>query len=201
MFAAPSKKPTRKPDGTGPGISSSSSSTISDGSSSDSSGGPPPIPGDGGPGSGSKPSDGGGDNPSKSDSQSSNAPDGSHPPAPRPVPDKINRDVMYYRGSRVIVQNNCFVVENVKAKRQDSGFVVLEITFNQNINPRSLNDSSILVNGQEVSPEIKFSFNRKGDTIKLELPCDKDVLKVKIQNLRSFGGTILAPVELTKKIL
>lgn len=74
--------------------------------------------------------------------------------------------------------------------------MTLEIHFNQNVNPLSLRNGSIMIDGEAVSEETKFIFNRKGDTLRLSVPFPNETFSLKIQEVESFDGRKIRPVEL-----
>lgn len=119
------------------------------------------------------------------------------PPAHRPphLPPAPDSDIMHYRGSRVYSGNQAFEISQIKCKRIDEKTFSLHITFNQSLNPRSVGKESIFLNGQPLPENIRFAFNRRGDTIKLLLPQLNDSFKLLIQKISSFDGKELAPIE------
>ena len=44
---------------------------------------------------------------------------------------------------------------------------------------------------------MAFSFNKKGDTIRLAIGVENEPFTVTVQNIESFDGTQLEPVEVT----
>ncbi len=122
---------------------------------------------------------------------------GTYSPAEASPAFQINAsDIINYRGSRVLYNGGDFALQNVKTRREGNEKVTVELTFNQSLNPLSVNTSSILLNGQAVSSETKFSFNKKGDTIRMDLPVELENVSITVQNVESFDGTPLAPVEI-----
>lgn len=119
-------------------------------------------------------------------------------------PSKQNENIINYRGNRTIADSTPLAVNSVKAVHTNKKNVTLEISFNQNINPRSVNIDSIFIDDSALPKETKFSFNKKGDTIKINIPLelvtDSESVLVKIQNVRSFNGTKIEPVEIFAKV-
>ena len=97
-------------------------------------------------------------------------------------------DVMHYRGNRVYAENLPFEISCIRCRRLDENLLALHIVFNQSINPRSISRESILVNGMPLPDDIRFAFNRKGDTIKIIIFQREKSFKLKIQNVTSFDG-------------
>lgn len=105
-------------------------------------------------------------------------------------------DFINYRGNRTLIPNDAFLLEEIRTERVDSLNVTLEISFNQSINPRSLSCSSIKINGETLSDKTAFAFNKKGDTVKLTIPVQKNNFTLEITDVQSFDGTVLAPIEI-----
>ena len=116
-------------------------------------------------------------------------------PQKQDLPPAPDSDIMHYRGSRVYSGNQAFEISQIKCKRIDEKTISLHITFNQSLNPRSVGKESIFLNGQPLPENIRFAFNRRGDTIKLLLPQLNDSFKLLIQKISSFDGKELAPIE------
>ena len=125
------------------------------------------------------------------------------PPPPRPQkapPAKDSENTFKYRGSRIYNENLPLKILQTKCARKEDGNVFLEIIFNQSINPRSMRPESILVNNLPVPKFSKFSFNRKGDTIKILVPMNSNSFKLKINQISSFDGKEIEQVELLVEV-
>lgn len=105
--------------------------------------------------------------------------------------------IVYYRGNRVLAENSEFTLQNVKSERLNSNEVTLEITFNQTVNPLTFTTDSILVDGEAISSKTKFSFNKKGDTIKLAVPAQNEDFSLTIKDVESYDGTVIEPTVLS----
>lgn len=114
------------------------------------------------------------------------------PPKERP---SDHSDIMHYRGIRVSPENLPFEITQIKCHRFDDKVIVIHIVFNQSINPRSILRDSILLNGKPFHENVRFAFNRKGDTIKLIVVQKENSFKLKVQNLSSFDGKELETTE------
>lgn len=108
-------------------------------------------------------------------------------------------EIIFYRGTRTLSDGEIFTLQNIKSERNENGEILLEITFNQSVNPRTFNQDSILVNGEKISSKIKFTFNKKGDTIKLTVPAKSETISLSIQNVESFDGTKIEPTQINIK--
>ena len=107
---------------------------------------------------------------------------------PRPVRPGDHNDMIYFRGARMYYDSDYFKVQDIKYERTDSETVTLQVTFSQIINPRSVKASSVIINGKPVQDDLKFSFNKKGDVIKINLPASEELLHVTIRDVLSFDG-------------
>ena len=74
------------------------------------------------------------------------------------------------------------------------------IVFNQSVNPRSVNHESFLIDDTELPDNIRFSFNKKGDTIRVVIPQDDEEFRVTVQDVSTFSGAALEPVEIIAKV-
>lgn len=131
-------------------------------------------------GFGASPS-GGSSNSSSSSSSSSSVP---------------HQNVFNYRGSRTTSTNDEFYLKSLKSRVESDDSVMLEIRFNQNVNPRSFKNDSILIDGEAVPEDTKFSFNRKGDTLRLSVPQVEQYFSLEIHEVESFDGRKIKPIEL-----
>ncbi len=104
-------------------------------------------------------------------------------------------EIIYYRGNRMLSENGDFLLENIKTERISDSQVIVEIAFNQSVNPLSFSASSFLLDGSPISESVKLSFNKKGDTIRLTLPVKEKFFSLTIQNVEAFDGTKLETVE------
>lgn len=119
---------------------------------------------------------------------------GSVPSSSAPVVPPQN--VLKYRGTRTACSKDEFRFKCVKTRAESEDSVLLEIRFNQNVNPLSFKNDSILIDGEAVSADTKFSFNRKGDTIRFSVPAVEHPFSLEIQGVESFNGIKIKPVEL-----
>ncbi len=110
---------------------------------------------------------------------------------PPPSPEKKDGVIMNYRGIRTYSVQFPLKVRNVKCSRVDENTIVIEIAFNQSIDPRSIKKASILIDGEEIEKSPRFFFNKKGDTVKFELAFCKDEFELKMQGICSFDGSVM----------
>lgn len=114
-------------------------------------------------------------------------------------------EILYYRGSRTLSDGSPLLVTQIKSTKADDLAINLEITFNQSINPKSVNHTSIFIDGKPLPDETRFSFNKKGDTIKLTLSSKKgepikDSFTLRVQNISSFDGTDMDPADIQVEV-
>ncbi len=102
---------------------------------------------------------------------------------------------MHYRGNRVSPENLPLEINLVKCIRLDENVVELQIIFNQCINPRSFRHNSIIINGSPLPKSVRFTFNRRGDTIKVILFQRQNSFKLKISDVESFDGKTIEEAE------
>jgi len=105
-------------------------------------------------------------------------------------------EILNYRGSRVLSDSESFSLQSVKTKIEKKSNLTLELSFNKSVNPHSFLSDSILIDGKPLSAQTKFSFNKKGDTIRLELPVESEKINLKIQKIESFDGKMIEELEL-----
>lgn len=113
--------------------------------------------------------------------------------------EKILPEMINYRGNRILSEGGEFVLQNVRSERTNNNEVTLEISFNQSVNPLTFSVDSILIDGAAISSKTKFSFNKKGDTIRIAVPNKGEKMNLMIQNVESFDGTVIAPVQIEVK--
>ena len=120
-----------------------------------------------------------------------------HPKGPPPKnPDKI----LKYRGTRTYNENLPLKIIQTKCAHKENEMVYLEIIFNQSINPRSVKPYNILINNKPLSPGVRFAFSKKGDRIKIILPMKVNSFKLKVLEVKSFGGAVIDPIELLVEV-
>ena len=121
-------------------------------------------------------------------------------PPPPPPPPKDQDNILNYRGNRMYSMDLPLLINSVSCSKNEDESINIMIFFNQSVNPRSVSSKSFLINGEEISSDIRFSFNKKGDTIKMDIPeCDEE-FKIKVQNIAAFNGVKIEPVEITAKV-
>jgi len=112
------------------------------------------------------------------------------------IPPHNADDLMYYRGTRTISENEPLIINRAECKKNDEKTSTLEIAFNQSINPRSVNHTSFFIDGNPLPDGTRFSFNKKGDTIKITIPVQSDSFMLSVQGILSYDGTQMEPAEI-----
>ena len=118
------------------------------------------------------------------------------PPLPPKDPDKV----FYYRGNRTYSEELPLKVKFVRCEKGEDGEIILLIFFNQSVNPRSVNHECLLIDDNELPENIRFSFNRKGDTIRVIIPEDGEEFRITVQDICAFNGVCIETVELLAKV-
>ena len=116
------------------------------------------------------------------------------PRHPRPPRDPDN--IIHYRGNRAYAENLPLEIVHTRCERKAEDFVSLVIFFNQSINPRTIGHDSFFFNNRPLPFGTRFNFNKKGNSVRMLLPLSEATFKLKVQNISSFDGKMIEPVEL-----
>lgn len=111
-------------------------------------------------------------------------------------PPKDSDNIIHYRGNRAYAEELPLEIIHTRCERKAEDAVSLVIFFNQSINPRSLKPDTFLLNNKPLPFAVRFNFNKKGNSIRMLLPSKEDTFKLKVQNISSFDGKMIEPVEL-----
>ena len=103
--------------------------------------------------------------------------------------------IIKYRGERLSVSEEPFVITGVNVSRSDNATVSLELKFNRNINPKTVSPYSIKINGESLPENARFSFNRKGDTVKVSLLQEKNEFSLEVNGITSYEGVLVETAE------
>ena len=106
-------------------------------------------------------------------------------------------EVVNYRGTRKVVPNEALKVSCVSAEKYWNGSTIVEICFNQEINPRSFSSSNVKINGKSVDNDVKFKFSRKGDSVKIQIPAQENNFSLCLGNVEAFDGEKIPEIELS----
>lgn len=113
-----------------------------------------------------------------------------------PWPPRDPDNIIHYRGNRAYAENLPLEIVHTRCERKAEDFVSLVIFFNQSINPRTIGHDSFVFNNRPLPFGTRFNFNKKGNSIRMLLPLTEATFKLKVQNISSFDGKMIEPVEL-----
>ena len=117
---------------------------------------------------------------------------------PRPPMDSDN--IINYRGTRTYSEDLPLKVTLVKCQRLADDVVCVEVLFNQSINPRSVRPNSFIINNTQLPLGTRFTFNKKGNTIKLMVYTTGNSFKLRVQDIKSFNGFLVEPIEILTEV-
>ena len=119
---------------------------------------------------------------------------------PPPLPSKDADKIFYYRGNRTYSEEQPLKVNFVRCIRDEDGRIIVMVIFNQSVNPRTVSHTSVLIDDNELPENIRFSFNKKGDTIKVIIPEGQEEFRITVQDVCAVNGVCIEPVELLAKV-
>ena len=125
---------------------------------------------------------------------------GQMPPPPPPLPPKDPENTFKYRGTRAYAENQPLEIKLVKCIKTENNEVILEVSFNQSINPKSIKNQNVYINDERLLEDIKIVFNKKGDTIKIQIPMVGEAFKLRLSKVRSFNGSMMGTMETWVKV-
>lgn len=114
---------------------------------------------------------------------------------PPKLPPKDPDSIIYYRGNRIYMKDDVMEVAKTNILRLDDDTIALEITFTQSLNPRSVNEGSFIIDDEPLPDGTRIIFNRRGDTVRIILQMEDDYFSLSIQNVSSFNGKLVEPVD------
>ena len=124
-------------------------------------------------------------------------PEEDFPDRPRRIrPPRDPDNIIHYRGNRAYAENLPLEIVHTRCERKAEDVVSLIIFFNQSINPRSMKADSFSFNNKPLPFGTRFNFNKKGNSVRMLLPVKENTFKLKVQNISSFDGKDIEPVEL-----
>lgn len=107
-------------------------------------------------------------------------------------------EIVNYRGTRKVITDESFRVCCIKSERTKNNSVSVEICFNQEINPKSFSSSNLKINGKSANNDVKFSFSRKGDSVKIQIPFQSESFSLSLINIQTFDGEKIQEIQLGK---
>ena len=78
--------------------------------------------------------------------------------------------VVPYHGMRMTSKHSEFYVVKIEAKKAEQGNLLIDIYFNNAVDPRTVSLADILVNGRPVPYGTSELFNKAGTEVRLEFP-------------------------------
>ncbi len=124
-------------------------------------------------------------------------PEEDFPDRPRRIqPPRDSDNIIHYRGNRTYSENLPLEIVHTRCERKAEDIVNLVIFFNQSINPRTIQQDTFLFNNKQIPFGTRFNFNKKGNSVRMILPVKENTFKFKVQNISSFDGKNIEPVEL-----
>ena len=115
---------------------------------------------------------------------------------PHPSPPRNPDNIIHYRGNRAYSENLPLELVHTRCEKKADELVSLVLIFNQSIDPRTIRPDSCFINNKPLPFGIRFNFNKKGNSVRMLLPLTEDTFKLKVQNISSFEGKKIEPVEL-----
>lgn len=107
-------------------------------------------------------------------------------------------EIVNYRGARKVITDESFKVCCIKSEKTKNDSISVEIRFNQEINPKSFSSSNLKINGKSVNNDVKFSFSRKGDSVKIQIPSQSESFSLSLVNIQTFDGEEIQEIQLGK---
>jgi len=91
-----------------------------------------------------------------------------------------------YRGNRMSFEEDCnFQLTSSSISKLNNNKIQLDLEFNKEIDPRSVDKDSILINEKKVKNQIMFS--RNGKTMRVIISdFNEEIDSIKIKNVYSF---------------
>lgn len=109
-----------------------------------------------------------------------------------------NEKIVNYRGLRKVITDESLKVSFVKTEKSKKNLVSVEICFNQEINPKSFSLSNLKIDGKSANNDVKFYFSKKGDSVKIQIPSEKDSFSLSLSNIETFDGEKIQDIQLGK---
>lgn len=107
-----------------------------------------------------------------------------------------SNEILNYRGTRKVVPSESLEVSCVSAEKYWDGTTLVEICFNQEINPKSFSSSNLKINGKTANNAVKFKFSRKGDSVKIQIPAQDGKFSLSIDDVEAFDGERIPEIKL-----
>lgn len=83
-------------------------------------------------------------------------------------------------------QDNSSAINKIVTSSVNNG-TQIDIFFEESINPKTLSSSSVLINGENLNPNTKFTFNREGNQVRFIID-SKSNFTIQLINVRTNTG-------------
>ena len=98
------------------------------------------------------------------------------------------QDFWSYRGQRKPVQSDDLYMEAFSSL-YDGDILTIDISFNQGIDPRSIKNENIVINGKAVEGPVKLTFNKEGTVVRMVIGGTVSIpYSFSISGIRSYNG-------------
>ncbi|MCR4940895.1 MAG: hypothetical protein K5930_12445 [Treponemataceae bacterium] len=102
---------------------------------------------------------------------------------------------------RTISEDEPLVINRTICDRMDKSTAMLEVSFNQEINPLTVNSDSLYIDGESLPPSSRFFFSKNGDTIKVVVPAPNDTFRLRVEGVESYSGITMEETEIQIEII
>lgn len=92
-----------------------------------------------------------------------------------------------FRGQRKSYSNKELTVEDYNINDSEDG-IRIAIIFSKPVNPRTVNSSTIKINGRPLSSNVKINFNREATQARFILDKDFPLRSIELNGIKSFDG-------------
>lgn len=106
--------------------------------------------------------------------------------------------LFFISGANLFCQSKSDALElfSVSATSVSSSQLDLEFSFDSRLDPSSIDESSILINGKESSFEGKVVFSKDGSRFKIRINSSLKEFNLSVQGILSDEGMEMSPVEI-----
>ncbi|MCR4736035.1 MAG: hypothetical protein K5829_13630 [Treponema sp.] len=98
-------------------------------------------------------------------------------------------EIINYRGNRKVVSNTDISLLSYSFNNSDEK-IIIELNFNQSVNPKSITKDNILIDGEKICQKCKISFNKNSDSVKILIDGKSlaEVKNIELFNIASIDG-------------
>lgn len=125
-----------------------------------------------------------------------NRPDPNKPAPGMQNPPPISPDEpSIFRGLRRGAEAGPVILEKSIFKKEKNGQSYIELIFSTSIDPRSLNSSTVSINGQPLDENYQIMFNREGTLCRIYINDLQFPAELNLFEIKSYYGEIIPPVK------